>query len=244
MHSRDPSERPEAGGCFRTTRWSVIFEARESARESLETLCTTYWPPIYAYLRRAGHMPMDAEDLTQSFFQHLLEHDFLKHLKHREGKFRSFLLTFLKYFLSDVRSRANAQRRGGGRSLLSLDQLAEEEQREGEPRTNDTPEAVFERRWAELLLRRAAAQLEEEYNQAGKGDVFQALKDLEPGDRAAGRYRQIGAILGLSEAGVKSAVHRMRLRQREVLRREIARTVSEPGQIDSEITYFIQILSR
>src|SRR5688572_24248315 len=154
------SDTGEPDGCFRTTHWTVVLEAKNGASansaESLQSLCETYWPPIYAYLRRQGYNSADAEDLCQGFFEHLLEQDFLNHLRHQNGKFRSFLLTFLKNFLSDIRAKASAQKRGGGRGILSLEQLQEEERRIGElPDSAATPERLFERRWAERLMQRA-----------------------------------------------------------------------------------------
>ncbi len=246
MECASQPERAEPDEWFRTTHWSVVLRARNDpsskAREALAALCQLYWPPIYAYLRRTGHAPSDAEDLTQGFFVHLFEQDFLGHLQHQNGKFRSFLLVFLKNFLSDVRDKACSQKRGGGQTLISLDELEAEERHALEPSDSLTPEQVFERRWAHRLMERAVARLRAEYAAAGKEALFDELKDLHPGERGARSYVEIGALFGLSETAIKSAVHRLRLRHRDILRSEIANTISGPEEVEDEIRYLIQVL--
>lgn len=241
-----PSPPADPNRWFTTTHWSVVLRARDEpsskAKESMSVLCRTYWPPIYAYLRRDGHAPADAEDLTQGFFVHLFEQDFLSHLQHRQGKFRSFLLTFLKHYLSDVRAKARSQKRGGGQTLLSLDEVQTEERHALEPADYLTADQVFERRWAQRLMERVIARLRQEYVEAGKESLFDQLKDLNPAERGDRKYVDIGAQFGLSEAGVKSVVHRMRLRHRTLLREEIANTISSPDDVDDEIRYLIQVL--
>ncbi|HEY2952750.1 MAG TPA: sigma-70 family RNA polymerase sigma factor [Verrucomicrobiae bacterium] len=249
MDEPDYSEhRTEPNHWFTTTHWSVVLQAKHGsasqAGEGLARLCQTYWPPIYAYLRREGHAPADAEDLAQGFFVHLFEQDFLSHLRHRQGKFRSFLLKFLKHYLSDERDKARAQKRGGGQTFLSLDELKEEERRAFEPSDALTAEQAYERRWAQTLMERAVARLRREYADAGQAELFDQLKDLQPGERGARSYADIGARLGLSEAAVKSAAHRLRLRHRDVLRSEIAATVGRPEDVDEEIRHLIQVLGR
>jgi RNA polymerase sigma-70 factor (ECF subfamily) len=245
--SHHPEPRPEPNCWFTTTHWSVVLRARDDestrARDGLAALCQTYWPPIYAYLRREGHAPADAEDLTQGFFVHLFEQDFLSHLQHREGKFRSFLLKFLKHYVSDVRDKARSQKRGGGQTFISLDELKEEERHALEPADALTADQVFERRWAQRLMERAVARLRQEYVDDGKAELFDQLKDLQPGERGARTYVEIGAQFGLSETAVKSAVHRLRLRHRDVLRSEIANTIGSPSEVDAEIQHLMGVLS-
>jgi RNA polymerase sigma-70 factor (ECF subfamily) len=199
---------------------------------------------VYAYIRREGRVPADAQDLTQEFFRRFIEKEWLEHLQHQRGKFRSFLLTFLKHFLSDQRDRANAQKRGGGQALISLDEMADEERHAFARSDSLTADQVFERRWAQTLMERSVGRLRQEYVDAGKGNLFDQLKDLEPGERGARSYVEIGARFGLSEAGVKSAVHRLRLRHRDLLRREIASTLDSSEDVDEEIRQLMRALGQ
>ena len=181
-----PSAWPSGVRQFATTQWNVVLSARDgndtAAEAALETLCRHYWPPLYAYVRRQGHPPAEAQDLTQGFFARLIERKYLSRLEHQNGRFRSFLLTYLKNFLLEQRGRAQAQKRGGGKAIVSLDQLMEEDQR-GWDRSNQlTPEQVYELRWAEAVLQHALARLREEYESAGQGKLFEQLKDFQPRD--------------------------------------------------------------
>jgi RNA polymerase sigma-70 factor (ECF subfamily) len=237
---------PEPAGWFATTHWSVVLRARDGesdqAREALGRLCRTYWPPLYAFIRREGHGVEDAQDLTQEFFARLVEKDWLNHLQHQRGRFRSFLLTFLKHFLSDERDRARAQKRGGGKPMISLDQF-EGEEREGlGPVDTLTADQVFERRYARAVLRQALNRLREEYTATGQTELFDRLKDLEPGERGATNYAELGARWGMTEAAIKSAVHRLRRRHRELLREEIAQTVGDPAELQDEIRHLLNVL--
>jgi RNA polymerase sigma-70 factor (ECF subfamily) len=247
MEGPDETSSPERAGWFATTHWSVVLAARDgestTSRKALERLCCLYWPPIYAFLRREGHRPADAEDLTQAFFAHLFEKSFLAHLQHQEGRFRSFLLTFLKHFLSDQRDKADAQKRGGGKALLSLDQMAEEERSGMEPPGQWTAEQVFERRWAQALMEQAVERLRREYVANGKEPLFELLKDVQPGERGTLTYADIGVRLGLTEQAVKNAIHRLRRRHREILREEIAQTLTDPSKIEEEIQHLMAVLA-
>jgi RNA polymerase sigma-70 factor (ECF subfamily) len=243
----DTNHHSDASGAnFATTHWSVVFTARDgdssAAVVALERLCHSYWRPVYAYIRRDGRQPADAQDLTQEFFLHFIEKEWIDHLQHQRGKFRSFLLTFLKHFLSDERDRAGAQKRGGGQTFISIDELQAEENYALEPSESLTADQVFERRWAQTLMERAVARLRQEYVDDGKAELFQQLKDLQPGERGARSYMEIGAQFGLSEAAVKSAVHRLRARHRDVLRSEIARTLGSAEEVDEEIRHLIRAL--
>jgi RNA polymerase sigma-70 factor (ECF subfamily) len=244
----EDDRRPYPGGVFATTHWSVVLAAKESntpgADEAMEKLCRAYWPPIYAYIRRERHNATDAQDLTQEFFARLLAKDYLQHLRHQEGKFRSFLLTILKHFLSDERDKAGAQKRGGGKTFVSLDETSAEERYLDAPVNGLSPDQMFDRRWAQRVMERALTRLREEYVAGGKGALFEQLKDIQLGEHGETSYAEIGARLGMAEGAVASAVHRLRKRHREILRKEIAQTVARPEEIDQEIRNLLAILSQ
>ena len=236
------------GQWFATTHWSVVLTAKDSdspgAAAALEKLCRSYWPPLYAYIRRDGYEVTEAQDLTQEFFARLLQRDFLSHLHHQRGKFRSFLLTFLKHFLSEQRRKAGAQKRGGGHVFTSLDATAGEEGYLLEPVDELTPDQVFERRWAQTVLQTVLDRLREEYEANGQAALFKRLQDYQPREPGGQSYAQLGGDLGMTEAAVKSAVQRMRQRHRELLREEIAQTVTRPQEIEEELRHFRALLSR
>lgn len=209
----------------------------------MERLCRTYWPPLYAFILRDGYDAVEAQDLTQEFFLRLIDRDFLQRLRHQEGKFRSFLLTFLKNFLLEQRGRAGAQKRGGGKTIISLDQLREEGSFLHEPVDHFPPDQVFERRWAQTICQAAFNRLRQEYVAAGKDQLYDILKDHQPREAGAPSYTEIGVRFGMSEAAMKSFVQRMRARHREILREEIANTVMRPNEIDEEIRHLREILS-
>src|SRR5262249_47577954 len=205
---------PATARWFAKTEGSIVRAAKghgsAQAAEALEKLCRTYWPPLYAYIRRDGYNAEDAQDLTQEFFARLLEKDYLARLEHQRGKFRSFLLTFLKHFLSDQRDKAAAQKRGGGKRFLSLDETTAEEQQFAAAVDQLNPDQLFERRWAERLLEQALQRLRQEYEAGGKIALFEQLKDLQPGEKGPRSYAEMGAPLGMTESAMKSAVHRLR----------------------------------
>lgn len=233
---------------FATTHWTIVFQAKDGtlsqASVALNLLCQAYRAPIYAYLRRSGHAPADAEDMAQDFFAHLLRHEFLQHLQHRDGKFRSFLLKFLKHFLSDARDKASAQKRGGKVEHISFDALEAEVRDMIEPAAGLTPDEVFERKWALTVMERSWDRLRDNYRADGKEELFELLKDAGPGNPGSPGYAEIGAKFGMAEGTIKSAVHRMRQRHREILREEIARTVAHPAEIDQEIQNLLTVLGR
>jgi RNA polymerase sigma-70 factor (ECF subfamily) len=224
---------------FATTRWTIVLSAaRSSTPESaaaLETLCRTYWYPLYAYARRRGHSAEDACDATQEFFARLLEKRFLHDADQAKGKFRSFLLASLRHFLANEWDKAQAQKRGGGQALISIDAATAEGSYRLEPAHQLTAEKIFERRWALTLLEQVLRHLRADYATAGKERLFDALKPalVDPG-RAAG-YREIAKELGMSEGAVKVAVHRLRKSYRERLVEEISHTVATPAEIDEEL---------
>jgi len=226
-------------GRFATTHWSVVQAAGqpESSRyqQALETLCEAYWLPIYFYLRRCGHRQDSAEDYTQGFFARLLENDGLRLAEPTRGKFRSFLLTALKHFLANEGDRNRTLKRGGGRRILSLDVDEAENRYAAQPAHRMTPERIFERSWALAILERAMSRLHDELVSKGKESLLENLKGYLTADRDETPYRQVASELDMSENAVKVAVHRLRRRYRELLRDEIAQTVSTEAEIDEEI---------
>jgi len=224
---------------FATTHWSVVVAAgaKESphAREALTALCATYWYPLYAYARRLGHEAHQAQDLTQEFFTRFLEKDYLKALDPERGKFRTFLLVSFRHFLANEHDRANAQKRGGGPNTLSLDLDAAEWRTRLEPSHALTPEKLFERRWALTLLEQTLARLRAEFTTSGRGPLFDHLKGSLTGEKTGVRSQELADRLGMTTGAINVAVHRLRQRYRELLREEIARTVSNPEDIDGEI---------
>jgi RNA polymerase sigma factor (sigma-70 family) len=241
MARTDEKQEPSSSGSrqFATTRWSLVLAAgqRSSPQSSaaLATLCENYWYPLYAYVRRRGHEADEAQDFTQAYFARLLEKNDLAAADPGRGRFRSFLLTSLKHFLANEWDRARAEKRGGGRSLLSIDFGTAEERYRAEPSHDLTPEKIFERRWALVLLENVLARLHDESVQAGKTDSFDRLKGSLTGEQTAVTYGQLAAELNMSEGAVKVAVHRLRRRYRELLRAEIEETVADPQEIDQEI---------
>jgi RNA polymerase sigma-70 factor (ECF subfamily) len=245
---------PEAeSGCssnspqwFATTHWSLVLaaghESASGAQEALEKLCGSYWFPLYAFVRRQGHNPHDAQDLTQEFFAWLLGSKHLSVADPERGKFRSFLLCRLKHFLSDERKKASAQKRGGGQALISLDAQSAEERYGLEPLTELTPEVIFDRRWALTVMEQTVARLRAEYVAADRTELFEELRHFQAGEETSRSYAEVAARLGLSESAVKSAIYRLRQRHRDLLRQEIAQTVATPAEVEGEIRYLIAVM--
>lgn len=230
---------PQAARRFASTRWSIVAAAgrKESpeAHAALAVLCQTYWYPLYAYARRRLANADDARELTQEFFARLLEKDYLQAADSRRGKFRSFLLTAFQHFLAKEHARATAQKRGGGRRALPLEFQDGEHRYLHEPADPTTPETLYERRWALTLLEQALGRLRQEFTASGKERLFEALKGTLTGDGTGEPYEQIGRDLGLSERAVKTAAHRLRRRYRELLRAEVAQTVTAPEEVEDEL---------
>ena len=230
-------------GLFAPTQWTLVLAARDetSAQAALAELCGIYWYPIYAYARRSGLNQEDAQDMTQEFFARLLAKNWLSGVDREKGRFRSFLLASLRHFMSNERDRASAAKRGGGLPLLSLDAVAAEARYHLEPADTTTPDRLFDRQWALTLLDRVLARLRSEFVATGKVETFDALKPALAG--AADPYANIAAATGLSEGAVKVAIHRLRKRYRQILREEIAQTVSTPEEVDEEIRALFAALS-
>jgi RNA polymerase sigma-70 factor (ECF subfamily) len=230
-----PAPRP----AFVTTRWSLVVSAGRNdtphARNALEKLCRAYWFPIYAFVRRQGHNPHDAQDLTQEFFARLLEKNQIAGADPHRGRFRSFLLGALKHFLANEWHKARAQKRGGGQVPIPMDAAAAESKCGIDPADILTAEKIYERRWALTLLEQVLRRLRDEYTRAGKENLFEQLKSTLTEASRTVAYADIAARLGTTEGAVKVAVHRLRQRYREVLRAEIADTVASPGEVEDEI---------
>lgn len=233
---------------FATTHWSVVLAAGQDdsapAQGALETLCCGYWYPIYVYVRRKGHGPDDAKDLTQEFFSQLIAKEHLRLADREKGKFRTFLLATLDYFLAREWSRAHRQKRGGQFMFISLDQETPEERYRLEPADNDTPEKKFLRQWAMTVLKQTMSALESECEASGKGALFREVKNLLSGERDGSAYAGIGQRLAMAEGTVRVAVHRLRQRYGELLRSEIAQTVGGPQEVEDEMRYLLRVLSQ
>jgi RNA polymerase sigma factor (sigma-70 family) len=228
-----------SGDPFATTRWSVIARAQDpasaNARAALAELCQAYWYPLYVYLRGQSSSAQAAEDLTQGFFVHLLEKDLISAVDRNKGKFRAFLLACCKHYLANRRDHDHAQKRGGDRTILSLDFASADQRYQREPADPLTPDAQFERRWAMTLLEQTLARLQQEMEQQGKADLYRHLQPVLTAAPDAARYSNIAETLGITEDAVKKNVQRLRERYGQLLRDAIAATVETPEQIDEEI---------
>jgi RNA polymerase sigma-70 factor (ECF subfamily) len=254
MNSTKSSTRPvstERGGHagpFVTTHWSVVLAAGRSdstrAQSALSSLCQAYWYPLYAYVRRRGYSPHDAQDMTQEFFARLLEHNWLARATRERGRFRTFLLSALGHFLANEWDKARAQKRGGAMEFIPLQMSSAETRYGAEPPDPVTPEQCYERRWALALLDNVLTRLGDEYRAEQKGELFEVLKPCLAGQRESQPYASLGKQLDMSEGAVKVAVHRMRRRYREILKDEIAQTVSTPEEVAEEMRYLLTVLAR
>lgn len=246
--SASPRTDPHRGGAvFATTHWSAVLLAAAggsaAADGALGRLCQTYWYPLYAFFRREGRSPEEAEDLTQSLFAELLRRDGLAGVNPAKGRFRSFLLAAARNFLRNDWNRANRLKRGGGATTFSLDALTAEEWYRLEPADDASPEKLFDRRWAETLIEQGLQRLEAECREAGQAARFEVLRDFVLGDAGGASYADAGARLGLGESAVTSALHRLRARFRELLRQEVAHTVEHPGDVEAELRELLAALS-
>jgi len=248
MAPSDPvSVAPQGARVFATTRWTVVLRAggatSDGSAAALEQLCRTYWYPLYSYARQAGLAAHDAEDLTQSFFAYLLEKDTIARADRGRGRFRSFLLSAFKHFHANERAHQAAAKRGGGKVHLHLDGLQAEERYQHEPRTNLSPERLYDQKWAASLLDQVMQQLRTEYTTLGKGRLFEVLRSVIWGGRQEGSYEKLAQQVGISEGAFKVAVHRLRTRFKECLHQEVAQTVATPGEIEDELRHLLTALS-
>ena len=232
---------------FVTTHWSVVLTAGRSdttrAQEALSRLCETYWYPLYAYVRRRGQSPQDAQDSTQEFFARLLAGHWVGDADRAKGRFRTFLLTALNRFLANEWDRARAQKRGGGAASVPLDTAVAESRYCADTQNVLTPDRLYDRQWARPLLDRALTRLEAEQQRLGKSAEFNTLSPALTADRGDIPYAAMAAQLGLNEPATRMAVHRLRKRFREVFREEIAQTVAEPSEVEEEIRHLLAALA-
>lgn len=232
---------------FATTRWSVVLRAGRKdaagAGEALARLCQTYWYPLYAQVRRRGYNAHDAQDLTQGFFARLIEEGTIARAAPERGRFRSFVLTTLKHYLTDEWEKTQTLKRGGGHQMVSFDADEAEQRFHAEAADTLAPDKAFDRQWAVVLLGEVLAQLEREHREAGKSAQFVVLKQALTGTRSGQPYVELAAKLGVTEGAVKVAVHRLRRRYRELLEAEIAHTVASPEEAAAELNHLFRALS-
>jgi RNA polymerase sigma-70 factor (ECF subfamily) len=234
-------------GRFATTEWSLVLAAGQRgtprAEEALARLCALYWYPVFAFVRRRGHPADEAQDLTQGFFARLIEKGDLSGADRSRGRFRSFLLTACQHFLSNERDRMHAQKRGGALVAVPIDAAAAESRYQRALAHSETPERLYDRQWCLALLAGVLDDLREEYVAGGKEGTFDRLKDFLTADEGAGTHADAARDLGVTPAAVKVAVHRLRRRYREALRRRVADTVETRGDVEDEIRYLLRTLS-
>ena len=235
-------------GRIETTNWSMVLRAgaddSATAREALGGLCEAYWYPVYALVRRYGHDPTNAEDLTQAYFTRFLEKGWVKEVSPEHGRFRSFLLVSVRNFLHNERDRERARKRGGGQRLVELDGVSAERRYRLEPVESSTPETVFERAWAERVLARTLERLRVEMVETEGKERFEQLKGHLTGDVPAGTYQELAETWGVGESAVRVAVHRLRKRFGRLLREEIAATVADPADVGEELRHLLTTIGR
>jgi RNA polymerase sigma factor (sigma-70 family) len=246
--SAPDSERPpDRAAGFASTQWSLILAARRDSshrRQALEHLCAAYWLPLYGYLRRRGHAPADAEDLTQGFFVYLIESDFLERPDPAKGRFRGYLIGALRHFLGTHFERAGAQKRGGGTRFIDWSDLDAEREFAAIDQPSRDPSEVYEASWALTLLGRALQRLEAEQTAAGRARQFDGLKPFLSATPTRGDYDEAARLLGTTRTNVAVWVHRLNARYAELVKLEVAATVQEPAEVEQEMRHLLQALRR
>lgn len=236
---------PSPRSSFSATQWTIVLAAGtdgSAAHQAIAQLCERYWEPLYAFARRSGLTPEDAEDGVQGFFADLLERSAFQQVDRSKGKFRSFLLAAFKNFLSHERERMRAQKRGGGVAPIRLDAHGAEERYALEPATVLSPDKLYDRQWARVLLDRAQARLAAHYASDAQAAMFERLRPVLGASRAHVDYATMSAELGMSEGALKVAAHRLRERYRTALREEVASTVASAADVDAELRHLIEAL--
>ena len=244
----DVAEWGEAEAPFEETAWSLVLaagaETHARAQIALAELCRIYWRPIYTYLRRSGYTVRDAQDLTQSFFQHLIENETVRRAARDKGRFRSFLLGALKFCLADEQARQQTLKRGGGVQFISIDELLAEESHY-QPRAHDrSPAESLDARWAGVLLERALGKLRSEFAADGKAETFGFLLPFLAGEKADISYRQVAQQIGISLGSLKTQIHRLRRRFSTAVRSEIMQTVAAPHEVENELRQLREVFAR
>jgi RNA polymerase sigma-70 factor (ECF subfamily) len=242
-----PTDSPATAGNFAPTQWSVVLAARpDSATRTpaLERLCATYWLPVYGYIRRHGHAPSDAEDLTQGFFARLLEGNFLERPDPSKGRFRGYLIGALRNYLGDHFERLNTQKRGGGVRFLDWASLGAEREFNSPGHPQQDPAEAYDVSWAMVVFATALRRLEEEQAAAGKAALFAQLRGYLSASPSQGDYERTARKLGLTRSHVAVSVHRLNHRYRELIRLEIAATVQDPAEVKDEIRHLLRVLGK
>lgn len=231
---------------FQTTHWSVVLAAGEpghpASQKALAELCRNYWYPLYAFVRRKGRLPEEAKDLTQDFFAVVLEKNYFGDADRERGRFRTFLLAAADNFLRNDWAKHQTLKRGGGVTFVSFETDVAEARYLREPADGETPEKLFDRRWAVSLLETVMERLRDEFRRAEKAEQFQTLEVFLSGEKQPSSYAEAAAKLNLSEGAVRVAVHRLRQRYGELLRYEIASTLAEPKDVDDELRHLFAVL--
>jgi RNA polymerase sigma factor (sigma-70 family) len=233
---------------FQETAWSVVLAAGNAseprAHQALAELCRMYWPPVYAYLRRRGYNRDDAQDLTQNFFQHMLQDETLRRASPDRGRFRSFLLGALNRVIADERAHEGAKKRGGGAAFISMDEFAAEEMQQARLTSELSPAETLDARWAGVLLQRALDKVKTEFSAEGKAKTFEAISPFLGGERPEVTYQEVAQRLGLALPAVKTHIHRLRREFATAVRREIMQTVTAPHEVDEELRQLRSVFAR
>jgi len=244
----DVAEWEEADERFEETAWSVVLaagaETDARAQAALAELCRIYWRPIYAYLRRSGYKREDAQDLTQSFFQHVLENETLRRVSREKGRFRSFLLGTLKVCLADEQARRHTLKRGGGVQFISTDELEAEELHHLRADHEAAPDEILDARWAGVILERALEKVRAEFDAEGKAETFELLSPFLAGEKPNTSYQDVAQTIGVSLAAVKTQIHRLRRRFATAVRCEIMQTVAAPHEVENELRHLRDVFAR
>jgi len=244
----DLADWEEADARFEETAWSVVLAAGAKtparAQAAMAELCRIYWRPIYAYLRRCGHNTHDAQDLTQSFFQHVLENETLRRVSREKGRFRSFLLGALKLCLADEQARRHTLKRGGGVQFISTDELEAEELHHLRSDHDAAPDEILDARWAGVVLERALEKVRLEFDAEEKPKTFELLSPFLAGEKPATSYEDVAKDLGVSLGAVKTHIHRLRRQFASAVRREITQTVAAPHEVENELRQLRDVFAR
>lgn len=233
---------------FTRTHWSVVLSAKGAdspeRQRALDLLCQSYWPPIYAYIRQRGYGPQDAQDLTQEFFARLLRDDLFQNVTQTKGKFRSFLLACVNHLLSHEHDKQRALKRGGNSTHITLEEFQSVDSELLEKGPVADWDQNFDRLWARTVLLRASRRLETMYRARGKAALFEALKGLAPGSDQQSAYESVASQLGMKADALRAAVHRMRVRMGRLIREEVRQTLTDPADVETEIRYLIDVISK
>jgi RNA polymerase sigma factor (sigma-70 family) len=237
-----------AAGQFPNTRWSIVRRASDGEADgettrALEDICAGYWLPIYAFIRRAGVRPAEAEELTQEFLMRMVQGEYLANAQRERGKLRTFLLACVKHFLSSHRRSANRLKRGGGQAPVSIDQAVAEFGYSAEPADELTPDALFERRWAKSLMNQVMESLAIQMEREGKRELYDALLPFTHLEAKSATIAEAAAKLGMNEAAVKMAISRLRQRLRDRLRETVAETLGPDDDLEEEMLHLRSLLT-